>query len=235
MYQKILWKIESLWAKYKRKSVRRIDFLIDSLYENNISKHNNDFRFVENFYFNLSDNIVHSDEYGKYFGLKHSQVLKKSGRYIYLFDNHNKILQPFLEYYEITGKGFDVVHIDAHADDAVFPAEKPRHLDLEKVQGYIEQTRISDFFDFISQSKIIKKIHRYTISRDFAEFKKPENPYILSLDIDIFGPEGDFVDLESKVRIIAKAWAGAEVVCIAMSPGFINQDFAREVIKIFVK
>ncbi len=227
-------------------------FLIEkifSLYKNNISLYDSDFRIVETFSFEPSKKPVHRDEYGEYFGLRNSQVLEKDGKLIYLFDNHNKITQPFLEYVELIGRGFDVVHIDAHDDDAVFAGQKPQTLDLKKVQEYIAQTRISDFFDFLSQvrlpelisgskisnNKLIQNIHRYTKSSDFQEFKKPKNPYILSLDIDIFGPEGDFIDLASKVKIIAEAWQHADTVCIATSPGFIDQEYAQGIIEIFIE
>ena len=234
MNQKVLWKIESLCQKYFTKNSKStIDVM--SLYKDNISIYNLDFKIVEEFDFSQSENVVHSDKYGEYKGLKNSQVLFLNGKPIYLFDNHNKIVHPFLEYYEVVGKEFDVVHIDAHDDDALFGGIKPQKTEIEKVESYIKKTRISDFFDFVSESNLIKKIHRYTKSNNFEEFKKPENPYILSLDIDIFGVEGDFVDLESKVKIIAKAWFEAEVVCIAMSPGFIDQRFAEDIIKIFIK
>lgn len=234
MNQKILWKIESLRNHYfVEKNRKKIN--ISDCYKDNTSIYNPDFRCVNEFDFSESKDVVHSDDYGKYYGLQYSQVLEVNGRLVYLFDNHNKILQSFLEYYEILGESFDVVHIDAHPDDAVFMQEKLRKLQLKNVKSYIEQTRISDFFDFLSKSKIINNIHRYTKSSDFKEFKIPQNPYILSLDIDIFGEEGDFVDLESKIRVIAQAWSDAEIVCIAMSPGFINQEFAQEIINIFTK
>ncbi len=249
--EKIYWKIEALWGRYfslllrgRKQSLYHHNNLkkIHTLYKNNISRYNPDFHFVEQFDFIPSEKIVHFDDNGEYFGLKKSQVLEKDGKLIYLFDNHNKIIQPFLEYTEATGKAFDVVHIDAHNDDAVFPAEKPHQLELKNIQNYIEQTCISDFFDFLSlatlqetkQSSLIKNIHRYTKSNDFKEFKKPQNPYILSLDIDIFGPEGAFVDIESKVKIIAEAWQDAEIVCIATSPGFIDQKYTQGITEIFL-
>ena len=41
--------------------------------------------------------------------------------------------------------------------------------------------------------------------------------------------------MKDKVRAIALAWGKADAVCIAMSPGFIDQEFAREIIEVFVK
>ena len=243
MSQKVLWKIESLWEKYYKSQMCHSECIsesslvrsIEKVYKNKISIYNPDFHLVDSFDFSSSENIVHSDEYGKYRGLKKSQVLNLNGKLVYLFDNHNKIIQPFLEYFKSIEEAFDVAHIDAHDDGAIFSREKSQVLSLENVQTYINETRISDFFDFIYETKIINTVHRYTKSSDFETFKKPKNPYILSLDIDIFGPEGNFVDLESKIKIITEAWGEADVVCIAMSPGFIDQQYAQEIIKIFCK
>ncbi len=264
-FRKILWKIEELWNKYYfiyhgelEEQFRVGIHIIKKLYKNGVSVHNSDFHLVDEFNFELSEKFIHSDEYGEYYGLKNSQVLEKDGKLVYLFDNHNKIIHPFLEYAEIREGGFEVVHIDAHDDAAVFPSGKPHHIELKKVQEYITQTRISDFFDFLagipffhpcarenpvyysgkSIEQFYKLIHNtycYTKSTDFQNFKKPKKSYILSLDIDIFGPEGSFIDLESKIKTIAEAWYGAEVICIATSPGFIDQAYAQKIIEIFVK
>ena len=83
--------------------------------------------------------------------------------------------------------------------------------------------------------KLVGTIFRVCHSDNFEFFLLPEKPYILSLDIDIFGPEGDFVDLKDKVRAIALAWSGAEAVCIATSPGFIDQEYAKKIISIMTK
>ncbi len=265
MNKKLLWKIEELWRKYSinichseldseshselsLRETKQSKLLFEKLYKNNTSIHNSDFHVVKNFNFEKSDNFVHKDDNSQYYGLKNSQVAEIKGKLVYLFDNHNKILHPFLEYVTLTrgslasSCGFDVVHIDAHNDDAVFvehacqiDRKKPQKLELKNIQEYIHQTRISDFFDFLSESNFIEKIDRYIKSNDFEEFKKPKNPYILSLDIDIFGPEGDFTELESKVKIIAQAWQSADVVCIAMSPGFIDQNCAQKIIEILTK
>jgi hypothetical protein len=239
MYQKRLWSLASLWEQYfvLDKNIPRLPLhLIQEHYdETGISKYNPDFQIVEKFDFSSSIHPVHSDAYGSYRGLERSQLLFLDEIPVYLFDNHQKIMQPFLEMYTTTKQRFDVVHIDAHPDDAVFPQEKPHSYDLHNIQDYITQARISDFFDFVSEMHIISTVYRYTKSTDFEHFKKPNNPYMLSLDIDIFGREGGYIDDASKMRVIAQAWAGADRVCIATSPGFIDQDFAREIIGIFTK
>ena len=238
-YTKIVWKIEELWEKYYKPSVIpdliwNLDFL-ENYDSNKISKYYSEFKLVDNFDFGLSKRAVFSDGYGNYRGLQNSQLQIIDNKPVYLFDNHNKILYPFLEIQKSFKNILDVVHIDAHPDDAEFQDKKINDLNFENVADYIHQTRISDFFDAISKTKTIGKIYRITHSDSFEFFVPPEKSYVLSLDIDIFGPEGDFVELRDKVRAIALAWASADAVCIAMRPGFIDQEYAKEFINIFTK
>lgn len=232
-YTKVLWKTEELWKKsYTSQETSVLD--ISQNYVNRVSKYHDRFHQVETFDFSGSEDTVFTDDYGKYTGLEKSQVLKHENKNVYLFDNHNEMLYPIVEIFNTTKKKYDVVHIDAHPDDAKFQDLKITDLNLNNIKDYITKTRISDFFDAVSEANIIADIHRITHSDNFEFFLPPENPYILSLDIDIFGPEGDFAALEDKVRAIAVAWAKADAVCIAMSPGFINQKYAADIIKIFV-
>jgi len=235
MNQKKLWKIEELWNQFYQPEQSSCEISIVENYINRKSQFHSRFYGVENFDFTESNNIVFSDDYGEYKGLSRCQTCFRRDKPIYLFDNHNEMLYPIVEIFNATEKTYDIVHIDAHPDDAEFQGKKIKELNLDKVQAYIAQTRISDFFDAISEAHLIENIHRVCHSNDFEFFLPPENPYILSLDIDIFGPEGDFCDLKDKVRAIALAWNRADAVCIAMSPGFIDQKFAQKIIEIFMK
>ena len=234
MNQKLLWKIEELWKEYysSQQSVR-ID-ISNNYNKEGISKYYSHFKKVTKFDFTSSEKPVFTDGYGKYFGLKYCQVIENKGKLIYLFDNHNEMIYSLVEIFGSTRHLYDVVHIDAHPDDTEFIEGKIKELNLDNVSNYIYKTRISDFFDAISEVNLIREIYRVTHSDNLEFFIPPENPYILSLDIDIFGPEGEFAEVKDKVRSIALAWGRADAVCIAMSPGFIDQKYAAEIIKIFI-
>lgn len=245
MNEKLLWKIEELWNHYFKDN-KTSDIKITENYKKGISKYYDKFHVVDSFDFSESDEAVFSDDYGNYKGLRRLQVSMSSGKPIYLFDNHNEMIYPIAEIALQAGNDipFDVVHIDAHPDDAKFQGEKPTSIPLGKVGSFIKNTRISDFFDAISNvslretkqsQKVVRNIFRVCHSDTFEFFLPPEQPYILSLDIDIFGPEGDFAEIKDKVRAIALAWSRAEAVCISMSPGFIDQEYAKEIIKIMTK
>lgn len=232
-YRKILWRIEEFWEKFYHPKPGTYRDIVDN-YKNGVSKYHDRFHQVKHFDFSPSKEIIFSDDYGEYFGLERCQVLEKNGKLIYLFDNHNEMLYPMVELSESSNNQFDIVHIDAHPDDADFQGKKSKKIALGDVHDYITGTRISDFFDAISETNLIGGIYRVTHSDSLEFFTPPEKPYILSLDIDIFGPEGDFADLTYKVQAIASAWGSAEAICIATSPGFIDQGYAKSIINILL-
>ena len=144
---------------------------------------------------------------------------------------------------EVLGRPLNIIHIDAHRDDAIFPGQKPTVFDQESLIELLEETRISDFFDSLSKTNTLRRLDKITESKNFSEFfcrandpakKSPPRYDLLSLDIDIFGPEGDFVDLGQKVKVIAQAWQISDVICIVTSPGFIDQEFSKEITKILI-
>ena len=188
MNEKVLWKIEELWKKYYSLSLQGVKQShywhsdlkerISFLYKNNISIYNPDFQRVIEFDFTQSKKPVHSDDYGEYLGLEKSQVLEKNSKLIYLFDNHNKIIQPFLEYAEIRGKSFYVVHIDAHADDAIYPFKSPKSLDLRNTTNYILRS-------FLSFTLLVHALYQrqYSSIKNILIFDDFRKTYIMYIKI----------------------------------------------------
>lgn len=232
--KKLLWKIQSLWERYYVSSENDF-FSVEENYTSSHSQHYSRFTRVNSFSYELTVLPVFIDSYGEYLGLKDLQLMRKNNKYWYLFDNHNEIIYPFIEINEALGEPLTVVHIDAHRDDAKFKGQKAETITLSESGDYIKKTKISDFFDALSGTKILKEVISITDSSAFNSFSSPITPYIVSLDIDIFGEEGAFIDLYTKVKVIAEACSGASAICIATSPGFINQKFAQEIIHMFSK
>lgn len=224
--QKLLWKIQSLWEQsYQEGGSAELSSIL--------TIPSFGFHKVQDFDFTKSKQLVFSDDHGSYYGLKQQQILEHQGKIVYLCDNHNKMLVPMFHLYQNHKRPLDITHIDAHPDDAFFEGEKPKVFNEESLQNLLENTRISDFYDALSEAKVIGNLKRVTDSQSFMQDFSEQEIDLLSLDIDIFGPEGDFVDLEIKVKTIAQAWKQASVICIATSPGFINQDLAHHIINIF--
>lgn len=236
--QKKLWKIASLWEQHDTFSKKSSSYTIPyDDYPHATSRYYDRFFYVDEIDTTTSSKIIFSDDNGEYYGLARCQIFEVGNKVVYLFDNHNEIIFPLAEYYETTScESINILHIDAHPDDAQFLTEnKPKTLSRILSKEIISQTRVSDFFDALSESMVINKIKRVVTSYDFHNFVPPDYPYILSLDIDIFGPEGEYIDLETKVSVIAQAWKHANVVMIATSPGFIDQQYAHDILLQMIK
>lgn len=267
-----LWEIESLVEGECERSFSvplcLENFAVDEVrqnYKNGVSQFSENFFLVEKFSFEKSENPVfenslNDDRSGEnkkeFFGLAKQQLMFINKKPVYLIDNHNKSLYPFLEISKILGENISIVHIDAHRDDAKFQDDYPVNIDWKNINWCLEKTRVSDYLDLGEKSGLIGEVFSITQSREFKNFLENEQrglgrysrtgtqplntpdlstPYILNLDIDIFGPEGEAVDLELKIKTIVKAWSGATAIVIATSPGYISADNAEEIIEIFVK
>lgn len=240
MNQKILWKIESLCEQYAAnmsfENIFDIQKIKSRYSTDGISLSYPRFCLVDDFDFEQSKKPVFKDAYGEYLGLKRQQLQVIDERPVYLFDNHNEMIFCLHECFESQDKKkpLFVLHIDAHPDDAFFQGGKPKTVGAGNISFFIEQTRISDFFDALSEANIVSGVQRVTDSFSFDDFVLPEQNFVLSLDIDIFGEEGDFVGLEKKIEVIKKTWSRASAIYIAMSPGFINHGAATQLIKLLL-
>lgn len=223
--QKILWKIESLWEPIEESSAPQIAF----------SPWESDFFISEEvFEKSQSQKPVYTDNYGEYLGLDHWSLLFQGTKPIFVMDNHNAALFAFLEISEKSAAPLPVLHIDAHPDEAPAEFEVPM-IGRGNIQDVYDKSRIGDFLDVATRGGLIGEITRVVTSAEFENFTVPKESYILNLDIDIFGPEGAHEELERKVRVIKRAWVGASAIIVATSPGFIDQDFAQEIVKIFTR
>jgi hypothetical protein len=59
----------------------------------------------------------------------------------------------------------------------------------------------------------------------------PNNDTILNLDLDFFQPDLDFIDYKLKKKVVLDAAKKANVITVATSPFFINQQLAIKVFK----
>ena len=228
MKQELIWKIESLWEQARVSPVQ--NQLTFSPQENSFFA---SFSSLDEL--SLSETIVFTDDYGTYPGLAQDGVFYKKAKPFYVFDNHNKALMAFLEVKNQTRSPLNVIHIDAHPDDAIYPDEVPE-ITSENISEVYDKSRISDFLDCAQRGSLIKKVTRVTSEGEFSENPAlPEGPFILSLDIDIFGPEGAFTSLESKIQTIAHYWNHASAITIATSPGFLEQEDALILIRTFMQ
>ena len=189
-----------------------------------------------NFEIKLSNKIAYIDDEGKkFFGLEKDYKFEIEGKEIFIFDNHNKVIFSVFGLNKKYRKIFDILHIDAHRDNAIFQHRCPEKIDKKNIQGIFEKSRISDYLDLMKKTKMIGEIKNITQSYEFENMEFPKREFILNLDIDIFGQDGRAVDLELKIMKIVQAWKISKAVMIATSPGFINQKNAKFLIEAFLK
>ncbi len=236
-----LWKIETLWEQERAKNAKHFS-PSPPLQLDNLLKNNSNFKLVKKFNFKASvepvffgeDRSGESEQEKKFYGLKKQQILFNNKKIIFLIDNHNQALFPFLIIKENFKTPLTVIHLDAHPDNNIFKQAKVEKINWKNIDYYFQQSRISDYLNLAQRGKMIKKIFNLTGEQDFLNFKLPAEKFILNLDIDIFGPEGEFIGDELKIKILAKVWSQAEVVIIATSPGFIKKEVAEKIISIFL-
>ncbi len=137
-----------------------------------------------------------------------------------------------------------LVHIDAHKDEGEYVLNKKfEQLDLTDIKQITTNLKVSNYINAATQVGLIQKqFLSFTESIDFMDYeekfellKKKSQNIILNVDLDIFDPEVSLISLEEKVKLIGYFASKADLITFAMSPGFIDQDLAIEVMKIFLK
>ncbi|MEA3304354.1 MAG: UPF0489 family protein [Patescibacteria group bacterium] len=160
---------------------------------------------------------------------------------ISLIDNHNHVYLIWEQCigHKIIDTGFQLVHIDAHRDEAPCPYYYPGIPSSE--------LQIADYIDAGFQAGYIKKLTSICESGKFEEIPLPcrdainrvstsqNQSLILNIDIDIFMPDSEYINTEDKVRIISYYAKHADLITLATSPHFIDQQYAIDIAKLLHK
>lgn len=168
--------------------------------------------------------------------------MRPKSKKIYLFDNHN---HAYFFWYLARDKWYikdwaKLYHIDEHSDmrDVDNYLVKPDSLDLEKV---FHATNFSDInvWNYILPAQkegIIWEIVQIRNEDNLLKYQDKymnmqEDNIILNLDLDFYQPDLDFIDYELKKQITLDAARKANVITVATSPFFIDQQLAIKVFK----
>ena len=159
---------------------------------------------------------------------------------IIIVDNHNHV---FYFWYEarkngVISDGSTLIHIDQHKDmrkpDSFLP--KTDSNDLQKVFEYtnthlnvgnyippaINERLIGEVIPITSESEIISAKH---------EARSTKHDIILNIDLDFWAPEMNYINNKLKLDITKKWMEKADLITIATSPFFIDQELALKVLK----
>ena len=179
-------------------------------------------------------------------GLKNFYEIDWRWKKIFLFDNHNHAY-----YFWYLARKLKIIwdnnilfHIDEHADtrDNDKHLLKPYSEDIEKVFEFTNYTlNVWDYITPAIEEGIIWEVIQIRSERSLRKYleKKDLNTnleskkwgIILNLDLDFFQPDLDFIDYDLKKRVILDIAKKSDIITVATSPFFINQELAIKVFK----
>lgn len=175
--------------------------------------------------------------------LRNFYKIKWKNKYIYLFDNHN---HAFYFWYLarnewIIWNNNILYHIDEHTDTRI-PEKfisKEDARDLFKVFEYTNFClNVGNYIIPAQKEGIISEVVQIRSENDLTNFSSNNlwDNLILNLDLDFFEPNLDYIDYDLKKKVILDIAKKAQVITVATSPFFIDQELAIKVFKdLFLK
>jgi hypothetical protein len=167
-------------------------------------------------------------------GLLNFVRMEWRGKPVYVFDNHNHSF-AFWHLEAISGRlksGVTLLHMDMHRDSRsparfLSPAESCYG---DAVSRYTNT--VLDVGNFVLAAvktglagKVVN-LDGESSMREFNPSALKTGNIIFDLDLDIFAPEMDYIDIGLKLGTIRMAAGKSAMVTIATSPFFIEQDLA---------
>lgn len=163
-----------------------------------------------------------------------SLIDNKTGKMkrVYLFDNHN---HAFYFWCKALGEGIfkrgtTLVHVDQHKD-----TREPKNYDvntenIEDVKRYTNEVlNVGSFIKPAMEKGIFSDLD--IIDSTYSLNKEIPKDYVLDLDLDFFSKDMDYIDDNLKFSKVKKYIEGANLITIATSPYFIEQDRAVDALK----
>ena len=118
---------------------------------------------------------------------------------------------------------------------------KPESQNMEKVFEYVNFSKINvgNYIIPAEREGLIKKTIQIRSTSDLELYscsvthreKSNGRSIVLNLDLDFFQPDLDFIDYETKKKVVLDIATKADVITVATSPFFIDQKLALRVWK----
>ncbi|MEI6426592.1 MAG: hypothetical protein WCO66_04595 [Candidatus Absconditabacteria bacterium] len=118
-------------------------------------------------------------------------------------DNHDRVL-------EFWTKGLPVIHIDQHTD----------------MRPVGDGVNVGNFLRYALDTGFIPGSTQINTEYSLLNFKVPEHPYILDIDLDFRDPDMSIEAFDKTIQICKGLIANAQIITIATSPYFIEQKLA---------
>jgi hypothetical protein len=161
---------------------------------------------------------------------------------VIIVDNHNHV---FYFWYEARKNkqiknGATLVHIDQHKD-----IRKPKRRlvesisdDLRKVFEYTNEVlNVGNYIPPAMEEGLVGNLISITGGQEITPpegaetFPRLQGNIIVNIDLDFWAPEMDYIDHDLKIGITKKWMEKADLITIATSPFFIDQQLAIKVLK----
>ncbi|CAH2211778.1 peptide arginase family protein [Tepidibacter aestuarii] len=151
---------------------------------------------------------------------------------IYIFDNHNHAFYFWVKSLKNKKfkKGIKLIHIDQHKDMRE-PEEYINNIDsMEEVFNYTNfKLNVGNFIKPALNIGIFSEVFIMDSLSSFSE--KIDEEIVLDIDLDIFSKDMEYIDYDLKISKIRELINKSNVITIATSPFFINQEYAINVLK----
>ena len=165
-------------------------------------------------------------------GLKNMVIYKYKGKDNYIFDNHNHAFYFWIKSLEKGNftKGCKLVHVDQHKD-----TREPENynVDIENIDDVFRYTN-----EVLNVGSFIKPALHHNIFSDVIIIDSSygfeldiDGEFVLDIDLDLFSKDMDYIPYELKISKIKELIEKSNVITIASSPFFINQEYAIKVLK----
>jgi len=169
-------------------------------------------------------------------GLQNLLRISHQEKTIFIADNHHHALYfRYLARDEgLISRWVPLLHVDQHADmnepaGRIDPAQEH---DLWYIAAYVNtQTQIASFIQPALRSGILStcvQIRSEAKLQEIADSLDSRDPYILDIDIDFFAHEEN---IQPKISLLQKLISSAQLVTVATSPSFIDQERAMSIIQ----
>jgi len=126
---------------------------------------------------------------------------------ITVVDNHDRVL-------EFRATWLPVIHIDQHTD-------------MRPVEDWVN---VGNFLRHALDTGFIPGSTQINTEYSLLNFKAPEHPYILDIDLDFRDPAMSIEAFDKTIQICRWLIANAQIITIATSPYFIDQDLALKLL-----
>ncbi|MCD6375334.1 MAG: UPF0489 family protein [Caldisericaceae bacterium] len=170
------------------------------------------------------------------YGLQYFVYFTHRQKPVFIFDNHNHAFFFWMMCYKsgIIPSGSMLLHLDQHTDMWEPAGEPPfvlnEKLTLREVFDYTNFVlNVGTFIKPALKLGLFKEVNIINTALDYELFFN--EPLVLDIDLDIFAPDSMVARAKTILDKIQEWMEHAQMITIATSPFFVNQDIALKLLK----